>query len=247
MVILPSHKGRRPWLLSVKEDSRSWLQRMWLQEAWIYPTLIWYVICIQQCIDQMSSWFVEDSFELCVFYLYRSISNQPRDFWARDSTLCILFVQVVHYEIPNDPETFVHRSGRTGRAGKAGTAILMYSGNQTRTMRQIERDVGCRFDMVPPPSVDEVLIASSDQAKEVIRKVHPQLIETFLATAEKLLEENGPGALAAAIAHMSGFSQPPTSRSLITFEEVSPTICPPRLKDCIPVSVGGGVYAGAGF
>ncbi|CAM6129401.1 unnamed protein product [Calypogeia fissa] len=126
---------------------------------------------------------------------------------------------IVHYEIPNDPETFVHRSGRTGRAGKAGTAILMFSSNQARTMKQIERDVGCRFEMVPPPSVEEVLMASSDQAKEVIKKVHPQLVETFLPTAEKLLDESGPRALAAAIAYMSGFSQPPTSRSLITYEE----------------------------
>ncbi|KAL2632790.1 hypothetical protein R1flu_004269 [Riccia fluitans] len=126
---------------------------------------------------------------------------------------------IVHFEIPNDPETFVHRSGRTGRAGKAGTAILLYTPQQTRTMKQIERDVGCKFDKIVPPSVDEVLNASSDQATEVIKKVHPQLIDVFMPTAEKLLQEKGPGALAAAIAHLSGFSQPPASRSLITFEE----------------------------
>ncbi|BBN05938.1 ATP-dependent RNA helicase DDX21 [Marchantia polymorpha subsp. ruderalis] len=126
---------------------------------------------------------------------------------------------VVHFEIPNDPETFVHRSGRTGRAGKAGTAILLFTSQQTRTMKQIERDVGCKFDRIVPPSVDEVLSASSDQATEVIRRVHPQLIDVFMPTAEKLLAESGPGALAAAIAHLSGFSQPPASRSLITFEE----------------------------
>lgn len=131
--------------------------------------------------------------------------------------------QVVHFEIPNDPETFVHRSGRTGRAGKAGTAILLFTSQQTRTMKQIERDVGCKFDRIVPPSVDEVLSASSDQATEVIRRVHPQLIDVFMPTAEKLLAESGPGALAAAIAHLSGFSQPPASRSLITFEEVGST------------------------
>ena len=34
-------------------------------------------------------------------------------------------LQVIHYEVANDSETFVHRSGRTGRAGKEGTAILI--------------------------------------------------------------------------------------------------------------------------
>ncbi|KAL3694990.1 hypothetical protein R1sor_008641 [Riccia sorocarpa] len=126
---------------------------------------------------------------------------------------------IVHFEIPNDPETFVHRSGRTGRAGKAGTAILLYTPSQTRTMKQIERDVGCKFDKIVPPSVDEVLNASSHQATEVIKKVHPQLVDVFMPTAEKLLQDEGPRALAAAIAHLSGFSQPPASRSLITFEE----------------------------
>jgi ATP-dependent RNA helicase DDX21 len=127
---------------------------------------------------------------------------------------------VIHYEIPNDPETFVHRSGRTGRAGKEGTAILMFTDRQLRTMRLIERDVGCKFERVGPPNVEDVMHASSEQATEVIRRVHPQLTEVFMPTAELLLVQQGPSALAAALAHLSGFSQPPSARSLITHEEV---------------------------
>nr|GMD82086.1 DEAD-box ATP-dependent RNA helicase 53-like [Ipomoea batatas] len=52
---------------------------------------------------------------------------------------------VVHYELPNSSEIFVHRSGRTGRAGKKGSAILIYSAQQLRDVRGIEREVGCRF------------------------------------------------------------------------------------------------------
>ncbi|GER48251.1 DEAD-box ATP-dependent RNA helicase [Striga asiatica] len=55
---------------------------------------------------------------------------------------------VIHYEIPNTPETFVHRSGRTGRAGKKGTAILMYTAHERRDVKIIERDVGCQFNEV---------------------------------------------------------------------------------------------------
>ncbi|CAK8538683.1 unnamed protein product [Lathyrus sativus] len=61
---------------------------------------------------------------------------------------------VIHYELPNNSEIFVHRSGRTGRAGKKGTAILIYSEDQSRTLRTIERDVGCKFKELPKIAVD---------------------------------------------------------------------------------------------
>ncbi|KAK4767346.1 hypothetical protein SAY86_015096 [Trapa natans] len=56
---------------------------------------------------------------------------------------------VIHYELPNSSEIFVHRSGRTGRAGKKGSAILIYTRDQTRAVRTIEKDVGCRFTELP--------------------------------------------------------------------------------------------------
>ncbi|XP_057465620.1 DEAD-box ATP-dependent RNA helicase 53, mitochondrial-like [Actinidia eriantha] len=56
---------------------------------------------------------------------------------------------IVHYELPSTSEIFVHRSGRTGRAGKKGSAILIYSSNQSRDVRTIERDVGCKFIELP--------------------------------------------------------------------------------------------------
>lgn len=61
---------------------------------------------------------------------------------------------VIHYELPNNSEIFVHRSGRTGRAGKKGTAILIYTQDQSRTLRTIERDVGCKFSELPKIAVD---------------------------------------------------------------------------------------------
>eukprot|EP00897_Mesotaenium_endlicherianum_P005095 jgi/Mesen1/4613/ME000234S03864 len=126
---------------------------------------------------------------------------------------------IIHYEIPNDSETFVHRSGRTGRAGKKGTSILLYTDNQMRTLRNIERDVGCKFEPASPPAAEAVLEASAQQAVACIARVAPELHSIFMPTAEKLLREQGPAALAGAIAYMSGFTQPPASRSLLTFEE----------------------------
>ncbi|KAL6847220.1 hypothetical protein ACP4OV_023073 [Aristida adscensionis] len=61
---------------------------------------------------------------------------------------------VIHYELPNSSEIFVHRSGRTGRAGKKGTAIVMYSYQQSRAVRVIENDVGCKFTELPKVNVE---------------------------------------------------------------------------------------------
>ncbi|KAL0308113.1 UNVERIFIED_CONTAM: DEAD-box ATP-dependent RNA helicase 3, chloroplastic [Sesamum calycinum] len=51
---------------------------------------------------------------------------------------------VVHYELPNDPEIFVHRSGQNGSAEKDGTAVLMFTSSQRRTVKSLERGVGCK-------------------------------------------------------------------------------------------------------
>ncbi|KAF7805003.1 DEAD-box ATP-dependent RNA helicase 3, chloroplastic [Senna tora] len=126
---------------------------------------------------------------------------------------------VIHYELPNDPETFVHRSGRTGRAGKLGTALLMYTNSQRRTVRSLERDVGCKFEFITPPAIGEVLESSAQQVVATLNRVHPESIEFFTPTAQKLFEELGTSALAAALAHLSGFSRPPSSRSLLNHEQ----------------------------
>ncbi|WVZ61114.1 hypothetical protein U9M48_011036 [Paspalum notatum var. saurae] len=126
---------------------------------------------------------------------------------------------IIHYELPNDPETFVHRSGRTGRAGKAGTAILMFTSSQKRTVKSLERDVGCKFEFISPPSMEEVLESSAEHVISTLRGVDPESTQYFLGAAERLTEELGPHALASALAHLSGFSQPPSSRSLISHEQ----------------------------
>ncbi|KAG0471273.1 hypothetical protein HPP92_015819 [Vanilla planifolia] len=53
---------------------------------------------------------------------------------------------VVHFEIPNSPEIFLHRSGRTGRAGNKGTTVLMFTESQRHMVRSIEHDLGCKFE-----------------------------------------------------------------------------------------------------
>ncbi|KAK4402062.1 DEAD-box ATP-dependent RNA helicase 3B, chloroplastic [Sesamum angolense] len=89
--------------------------------------------------------------------------------------------------------------------------------SQRRTVKSLERDVGCKFEFISPPSVQEVLESSAEQVVATLKGVHPESVEYFTPTAQKLFEQQGVDAAAAAT--LSGFSQPPSSRSLITHEQ----------------------------
>ena len=49
---------------------------------------------------------------------------------------------IVNYDIPNSPDIYVHRIGRTGRAGETGRAITMITPKQRRELEAIERHAG---------------------------------------------------------------------------------------------------------
>jgi ATP-dependent RNA helicase RhlE len=59
--------------------------------------------------------------------------------------------QVVNYELPNVPEDYVHRIGRTGRAGAAGEAISLVSADESGLLRDIERVLRRSIPTVPTP------------------------------------------------------------------------------------------------
>jgi ATP-dependent RNA helicase RhlE len=49
---------------------------------------------------------------------------------------------VINYELPDDPESYVHRIGRTARAGAGGVAWSLYDPSESKRLRDIERLVG---------------------------------------------------------------------------------------------------------
>src|SRR5204863_4882020 len=66
-------------------------------------------------------------------------------------------VQVVfNYDLPYDPEDYVHRIGRTGRAGRSGRAISFVSGRELFQINQIERFTKTRIQRGKIPTLDEV-------------------------------------------------------------------------------------------
>lgn len=80
--------------------------------------------------------------------------------------MCTVMAQVVHFDLPKDSESFLHRSGRTGRAGKSGTTIAMFRPNESGYFRRIVRDVGAKnVEFIGPPGPQAVMSASAKQVR----------------------------------------------------------------------------------
>lgn len=63
---------------------------------------------------------------------------------------------VINYELPDDPEVYTHRSGRTGRAGNSGICLSIVTPRETYRIRQIEKMVNNRFHKLDIPSGKDV-------------------------------------------------------------------------------------------
>jgi len=63
---------------------------------------------------------------------------------------------VINYELPDDPEVYTHRSGRTGRAGKSGVCISIVTQREVYRLRQIEKLINNKFHKMDIPSGKDV-------------------------------------------------------------------------------------------
>lgn len=89
---------------------------------------------------------------------------------------------VINYGLPDDTESYTHRSGRTGRAGKTGMSIAIINLREKGRMKEIEHIIKKKFEVSVLPSGQEIcqqqLIKVIDDIEKV--KVNEEEIETFL-------------------------------------------------------------------
>ncbi|RST26157.1 DEAD/DEAH box helicase [Chryseobacterium lacus] len=81
---------------------------------------------------------------------------------------------VIHYSLPDDPEVFVHRSGRTGRAGKNGISMSLIKPEETRKLKQIKSVT--KIDIVEKqvPTGDEIIKAQVEGVFERLFTIHEE-------------------------------------------------------------------------
>ena len=89
---------------------------------------------------------------------------------------------VINYNLPDDDEIYIHRSGRTGRAGKKGVSIAIINGRNMRKLKDIERTSKISFKKKDVPSGLDIckkrLYALIDKIEKV--DVNEDQIEPFL-------------------------------------------------------------------
>lgn len=116
---------------------------------------------------------------------------------------------VINFDMPQDPEDYVHRIGRTGRAGRKGIALTFVTGKEKHRLRQVENFTKKALNEVPIPSIEEIRSHRDqkymDRLVQVLEEnaLAPELsavktlgekfsLETIAAAAIKLSRETEP-------------------------------------------------------
>ena len=111
---------------------------------------------------------------------------------------------VVNYDLPQDPEYYVHRIGRTGRAGRTGEAVTFVTPWEMREFRHIERLVGARIRRAEVPTAAEVAERERELlAERVVAMLHGGAWGRYRPVVEELADDHDPIDLAAAALAMA--------------------------------------------
>lgn len=113
---------------------------------------------------------------------------------------------VIQMNPPKDPETYIHRSGRTGRAGATGVCITLCSRSREDRVPYIEKQAGFTFERIGPPQPKEMAAIAAGIAAGKVAAVQNSVVPWFVAAARQLLESEGSAeaALAKALAQSTG-------------------------------------------
>ena len=84
---------------------------------------------------------------------------------------------VVHFSLPDDPEVFVHRSGRTGRAGKDGISIALIKPEESRKLKQIKSQSKIEINEKKIPTGEEIIKAQVEGVFEKLLTEHEDYFE----------------------------------------------------------------------
>jgi ATP-dependent RNA helicase DeaD len=107
---------------------------------------------------------------------------------------------VINYSLPQNPEIYVHRIGRTGRAGKQGVAITFVIPSETKKLKGIERITKKQIRLGRLPSTEEVMQSQKDDLVRSIRRIiNKRNSSQFMEIANILLETDDPVTVVSAL------------------------------------------------
>ncbi|MBW2238196.1 MAG: DEAD/DEAH box helicase [Deltaproteobacteria bacterium] len=104
---------------------------------------------------------------------------------------------VIHYNLPDEPDRYTHRSGRTARAGKSGVSMVLVNTREVRRIKELESKCGIRFEVKKIPGGRAVCekqlyamvdrLVSAEVNKKEIDKYLPPVFEILSALSKEEL------------------------------------------------------------
>ena len=113
---------------------------------------------------------------------------------------------VINYEVPEDPDAYIHRTGRTGRAGAAGIAMSLTAGVEFQELMRISKRYGIEMEQRELPSEEDVqnivgqrMVAMLEGRLRHRDKLQRERMERFLPLVRQLIENEEEHALLAMV------------------------------------------------
>jgi ATP-dependent RNA helicase DeaD len=97
---------------------------------------------------------------------------------------------VINYNLPQDPEAYVHRIGRTGRAGKQGTAITFITPAELRELLFIQKIARATIKKEKVPTVQDVIAMKKNRIKaDIVELIDAGEYQEYVDMAHELIDE----------------------------------------------------------
>jgi ATP-dependent RNA helicase DeaD len=165
--------------------------------------------------DDVTRWLIERHYETDA--LHGDIAQNQREkilkrFKARQIKILVAtdvaargidvndLTHVINLGLPQDPESYVHRIGRTGRAGKEGKAISIVDREEMGKLKFIQKLAKCEIKRAWLPPVEELAELKKNKIMhELDGLLDHELDEQYMSMSYKLLTQNEPEQLVAAL------------------------------------------------
>ncbi len=115
---------------------------------------------------------------------------------------------VINLSLPQDPESYIHRIGRTGRAGKQGTAITFVTREESRKLMFVQKITKSTIRKEILPAAEDIVAVKKEKIKEeLFNIIKNESYSEYLGMAEDLIEINSPEVALAALIRLAFKSQ----------------------------------------
>jgi ATP-dependent RNA helicase DeaD len=173
----------------------------------LHPSMYGIIFCRtrNETMD-ISTWLSRDGYDVDV--LNGDLSQNQRDqvmnrFRSKDLKILVAtdvaargldvnnLSHIINYNLPDDLEVYIHRSGRTGRAGNKGICMSIVSPREQSRIRRLENMASQPFIKSEVPTGEQVCSKRLLHGLERVQKeaVHPERIQPFLPIAMEALKE----------------------------------------------------------